>query len=178
MCVFCCYFGHFLQQDAVTNCPGAPPPFPTLPCDTCRTQMEAEMKKKSKGKGFSVLSGRALFDYDATLFAVSMCLVPYCVRLLLCSHTDCAVCAVLQYACCAVLCCAALCLLCCAAVCLLCCVCCAALCLLCCALLCGAVCLPCQGGGNLFGYSLLPLAHRCKPIWRWCRTVDTFLPRR
>ena len=61
------------------------------------------MKKKSKGKGFSVLSGRALFDYDATLFAVSMCLVPYCVRLLLCSHTDCAVCAVLQYACCAVL---------------------------------------------------------------------------
>lgn len=29
------------------------------------------MRKKSKGKGLSVLSGRALFDYDATLFAVS-----------------------------------------------------------------------------------------------------------
>lgn len=28
------------------------------------------MKKKSKGKGLSVLSGRALYDYDATLFAV------------------------------------------------------------------------------------------------------------
>lgn len=35
-------------------------------------QVEAEMKKKSKGKGLSVLSGRALFDYDATLFAVSI----------------------------------------------------------------------------------------------------------
>lgn len=28
------------------------------------------MKKKGKGKGLSVLSGRALFDYDATLFEV------------------------------------------------------------------------------------------------------------
>lgn len=29
------------------------------------------MKKKSKGKGLSVLSGRALYDYDANLFVVS-----------------------------------------------------------------------------------------------------------
>lgn len=29
------------------------------------------MKKKTKGKGLSVLSGRALFDYDATLFQVN-----------------------------------------------------------------------------------------------------------
>lgn len=36
------------------------------------TQVEAEMRKKSKGKGLSVLSGRALFDYDATLFAVGI----------------------------------------------------------------------------------------------------------
>lgn len=28
------------------------------------------MKKKNKGKGLSVLSGRALYDYDATLFEV------------------------------------------------------------------------------------------------------------
>lgn len=34
-------------------------------------QVEAEMKKKSKGKGLSVLSGRALFDYDSTLFEVT-----------------------------------------------------------------------------------------------------------
>lgn len=34
-----------------------------------RRKVEAEMRKKSKGKGLSVLSGRALFDYDATLFA-------------------------------------------------------------------------------------------------------------
>lgn len=35
-------------------------------------QVEAEMRKKSKGKGLSVLSGRALFDYDATLFQVDV----------------------------------------------------------------------------------------------------------
>ena len=29
------------------------------------------MKKEGMGKGPSVLSGRALFDYDATLFEVS-----------------------------------------------------------------------------------------------------------
>lgn len=34
-------------------------------------KVEAEMKKKGKGKGLSILSGRALFDYDATLFQVS-----------------------------------------------------------------------------------------------------------
>lgn len=35
-------------------------------------QVQAEMKKKNKGKGLSVLSGRALYDYDATLFEVLM----------------------------------------------------------------------------------------------------------
>ncbi|CAM9552181.1 unnamed protein product [Discosporangium mesarthrocarpum] len=33
-----------------------------------RRKVEAEMKKKGKGKGLSILSGRALFDYDSTLF--------------------------------------------------------------------------------------------------------------
>lgn len=33
-----------------------------------RRKVEAEMKKKGRGKGLSVLSGRALFDYDSTLF--------------------------------------------------------------------------------------------------------------
>eukprot|EP00752_Nemacystus_decipiens_P009197 g8216.t1 len=33
-----------------------------------RRKVQAEMKKKNKGKGLSVLSGRALFDYDANLF--------------------------------------------------------------------------------------------------------------
>ncbi|CAM9861915.1 unnamed protein product, partial [Choristocarpus tenellus] len=31
-------------------------------------QVELEIKKRGKGKGLSVLSGRALFDYDASLF--------------------------------------------------------------------------------------------------------------
>ncbi|CAM9819668.1 unnamed protein product, partial [Ectocarpus sp. 13 AM-2016] len=33
-----------------------------------RRKVQAEMKKKNKGKGLSILSGRALYDYDATLF--------------------------------------------------------------------------------------------------------------
>ena len=33
--------------------------------------MEAELKKEGMGKGLPVLSGRALFDQDATLFEVS-----------------------------------------------------------------------------------------------------------
>lgn len=37
----------------------------------CTRQVQAEMKKKNKGKGLSVLSGRALYDYDANLFVVS-----------------------------------------------------------------------------------------------------------
>lgn len=30
--------------------------------------MAKELAKKTKGKGLSVLSGKALFEYDATLF--------------------------------------------------------------------------------------------------------------
>ena len=33
-----------------------------------RIRVEKEIAKKGKKKGLNVLSGRALFDYDATLF--------------------------------------------------------------------------------------------------------------
>lgn len=51
-----------------------PAPRRLLRYDTTRhdtRQVQAEMKKKNKGKGLSVLSGRALYDYDANLFVVS-----------------------------------------------------------------------------------------------------------
>jgi hypothetical protein len=54
-----------------------------------RIRVEREIAKKGKKKGLGVLSGRALFDYDASLFrCAAATLTRVCI---ICDHVGCAV---------------------------------------------------------------------------------------